>query len=567
MPYKTFSISALLGLNQDRNPHELKPEELTVARNAARRATNLVGTRPGCIRMPALDEYESDLVGTPAIQGAVEYRADFDENRSLIVIADAPGAGTNPNSKIWFEDDGRIDDATLPQITVGADNIWRFGIHNNLLWAAGGAATDDIWTWDGDTSTPSAPVIRALTDKNSGDRLRPKFIKTWRGYVLLNGLRGGTSNTNNPALSRYQDFGKDPTDNASWADGNSLGFSSRRVGSDSFGGAFTTGFGTYQDNTNDYLLVLSNTQLVSYVLDQTGTTDFIRNDVIANGCVHQRAFVDLGIDAGDAVYVGRHGVHSLRQSQQFGARESSFLSRKIQQVFDSLNPSRLQFTVGAYDRNNGRVVFAMSTGSSTQHDILMVLDVRNPQSINSRDALWYGPWVIADGVSINDLLYARDASGVFGLYAFTTDGKVLRFDEEVFHDLTDSAYQVNIRTKDESYGSIMLEKRIGDTTVHVQPGGSHSVQVTTEFDYGNRATGPISMEQPDVDQSVLPLTLPFTLGKGDISSDVKLYTMGKGRTIAQRFQNNQADAPFFIGRIERQIAGVGEDTGAETEAA
>src|SRR3990172_1811107 len=563
MAYRNFTIEPLLGLNEDRNPHSLRTGELTKARNATRRSMNLVGTRPGCVSRPVADEYENPLTGDPAIQGAVEYRKDFDEGRALIVIADNPGGTvTNPDSKIWFGDDNRLDDTSPPTITSGADNIWTFGLHSNLLWAAGGASGDDIWTWDGDTAAPSAPVVRALTDKASGNRLRPKFLKSWRGYMLVNGLRGGTSNTNNPALSRYQSFGEDPADDVSWEDGNSLGFFSRRVGADAYGGAFATGFGTYQDNNGDFLLALSNDQIVSYVLDPTGAGDFIRSDVISNGCVHQRAFVDLGPDAGDAIFMSRHGIHSLRQSQQHGRRESAFLSRKIQQTFQLLNPSRLDLTCAAYDRQNGRIVFVMSTGSSTQHDILMALDVRHADSLNAQDALWYGPWVISGGVSINHLLYARDQNDIFRLFAFTTDGRALTFEEDVFHDLADSAYEVVIRTNDESYGSIALEKSVGDVMIHVQPGGDHTIEMSTEFNYGIRSVSQ-TLSQPAIFQPTLPVTLPFTIGMGEISSDVKVYATGRGRTVASKLRTNQADSPFFIGRIERQIEGAGEDAGAE----
>lgn len=566
MAYRPVAIEALLGLNEDENPHALKPGELTSARNAARRSTTLVGTRPGCVALGAGEDYENALVGTPAIQGAVEYRQNFDAGRALVTIANNPGAGTDPNSKIWVEDDKRIDDTVTPVITAGADNIWTFALHNNLLWGAGGAAADDVWTWDGDQATPSAPVIRALTDKASTNRLRPKFVKEWRGYVLVNGLRGGASDSNNPAISRYQTFGTDPTVDGNWLDGNSLGYANTQVGTDAFGGAYTTGFGQYQDNRGDFLIVLSNNQLVSYIRDPSGSTDFLRNDIIANGCVHQRAFVDLGPDAGDAIYQSREGVHSLRVSQQHGTSENAFLSRKIETTFNSLNPNRRELSCAAYDRKHGRIVFAWSTGSSARHDILMALDVRDPETLNSKDALWYGPWIISGQLNINHLLYARDNSGNFHLYAFTTAGRVLRFDEDVFHDVATGAYEVVVQTKHEAYGSIALEKRLGDTMVHVQPGGSHAIQVSTIWNYGEKVTGPLALRQPDTSAPVLPVVLPFVVGADEISSDVKLYTSGRGRAVAQQFYHNAADEPFFLGRIERQVAGAGEDTGAATQA-
>ena len=581
MPYKSFNLVPLLGLNEDKNPLGVRQNDLTITQNAVRRDSNLVGTRPGCVELATGEDYEDPLTGTPAIQGAAEYRKDFDAGRALIVVADAPGAGTHPNSKIWYEDDARLDDSTTPTITAGADNIWTFAVYQNKLFAAGGATSDDVWYWDGDQATPSAPTVLSLTDKNSGDRLRPKFVFQKWGYIFANGFRedasatGYPSNTNNAAISRYADFARDATDNNNWGDGNSIGFKSTSVGTSTYGGAYATGFGSYSDNEGDFLLILSNLKIAAVVRDPTGLDDFRVTDEIANGCVSQRAFVDLGIDAGDAVYVSREGIHSIRQSQQFGAKESSYLSRKIQETFNSLNKSRLEYTVAAFDRRHSRVVFAFSTGSNTKHDILMTLDVRDPQSLTAAGALWYGPWYLPSGVNVNDLKYLRDSNDEFYLYAFTQTGEVLRFVEDNYHDYSTSgntAYEVVIRTRDENYGDLSLEKRIGDTTVHMSPGGSYGVQMTTEFNYGSRISGPVQLRQPATSNPVFndgggTLLLPFTLGSGETSSDIKVYTSGKGRTISQRISHNVADEPFFVGAISRQIAGVGEDIGAATEAA
>ena len=120
------------------------------------------------------------------------------------------------------------------------------------------------------------------------------------------------------------------------------------------------------------------------------------------------------------------------------------------------------------------------------------------------------------------------------------------------------------RSAQERSDTTLRHSDIGDTMVHVAPGGSYSVQVSTEFDYGAHVTGPISLRQPAITTATLPVTLPFTLGSGSISSDVKLYTTGRGRAVAQRFYHFAADQPFFLGPIERQIAGAGEDQGARS---
>jgi hypothetical protein len=572
--YKNVTVGPFDGLNLDQNPLAVGKNELRVADEIARR-DSWVGTRPGAARLGSGEDYENAITSNPAIQGAVEYRKDFDEGRRLIVVAHSSTA----NRKVWYEDAAQLPAISAGTITTNADYIWSFGIHNNLLWGTGGpagrsqVATESIWTWNGDVA--SGPQERALTNKADGARLRPKFIRAWRNYVLMSGLQttGGTNTySNNPMVTRFATFSEDPTDDAKWLDGNTIGFAAtgssifERAGIDSYGGAYSTGFGDYQDNEGDFLLLLSNIGITAVKLDPVN--DFRVTDTIPNGCVHERAFVNLGLDSGDAVYVSEAGVHSLRQSQMFGGKADTFLSWKIRDFWKTLNRSRLPFTCATYDRENGRVLFAFTTGSESSHSVLYCLDVKGiDKELTAENARWYGPWRIrADSTgstfkSVNHMSYMRDTNERWWVYIFTTDGNVLRFDNDSYMDMGANGYSCVMQTRDYVFGDLVAEKRVGDAIITTGGATSeYSISVATVFDFGRRrnSTG-LSMKGGG--RTVVGAVVGSLVSTDFTTGSDKVYLTGRGRSVGLEFSHNGVNQPFYIGAASVRVANAGEDIG------
>ncbi len=580
MAFRQFSTGILEGLNEDENPHALKNGELVEATNAAR-IGNAVGTRPGTLRPGSGEDYENKLPQVSAadvpIQGMFEYRSDFDANRRLIVLAD------HGTEQIFYQDNARLATSSPKiQITAGQDNHWTFGTHNNLLWAAGGAPTDDIWTWDGVAGVGTAAIERALTDKGTSERLRPKYVFTWRGYVFLRGFRVVTTATasNNPITTRYATFGSDTTLDASWLDSNTIGFNATRPGMDAYGASFATGFGRYQDNDGDFLLLLNNRGISSVRL--APGVDFAISDSIANGCVSQRSFVSLGLDSGDAVYLSDKGIHSLRQSQQHGSRADTFLSWKIRKTFATLNKSRLADAVGAYDDVEGWVVFAVPTGADSFNSLLLVLDTKDLGNITAENARWYLWTLEGAGASspvvplrINEMVFARgETRDERRLYFGTTVGDVGYITTDVFSDFAQDgaaaeAYSVQFRTKDRSdFASTgvqdvshgMLDaKTLGDVMVSLRPGGGHNPSIRFVFDYGNTISDPRTMTMPT--SGAVFGTDVFGTGIFGTSSETrnsKVYGTGNGQTVGFRFTHSTANEPFLVNRVDYEIEVSGE---------
>lgn len=568
--YQTQTTGVLAGLNEDENPHSLKDNELTKGQNLARFGREM-GTRPGLVRPGSAEDYENALADAGPVQGLFEYRQNFDAGRRLLAVSESSGGNASAQGAgVFYEDAAELDlNTNSVRVTNGQDHLWSFAENQNNLFAAGGeftsaASADDIWYWDG--TVGNAVNVLALTD-SSGNRIRPKFIINFGGYMVINGMRGGTISDNNPAVTRYATFGAAPTSTNSWPNGNTIGFNAAALaGVTDFGKLYTTGLARYEDNSGKFLMVLGNSAIASAKLNVNN--DFEVTDGIPNGCVHHRAFVSLGLDAGDAVYMSDRGVHSLRQSQTHGVKEDTFISWKIRKTFSALNQSRLQFSVGAYDFLRGRVVFAVSSGSDTKHDTLLCLDVKDQNTLTASDAVWTiwkitgTPSGFSEKLTINDLLFARDASGDHHLYAGTNTGDVIRFSEETFSDL-DTAYPVELQTKHRDYGSSGTDKKVGDWYVTLSPPGNYTVTGRVVFDFG-RASG----SGRAIDMNV---STGASWGSAVWGQDVwpsgsetflkKVYGAGAGATVAFNLSNSGKNEPFRVSKIDHDIAVVGEEVG------
>ena len=226
------------------------------------------------------------------MQGIHEFRQGRDDGRQLVVVA---------NGKVYRTEDTEVTSSS-PTITAGAQYLWSFANHQSLMYAAGGASGDSIWTWDGNTSN-------AATARLAGLGLRPKYVFAKFGVLFLAGFQTGTDFFNNPLVARYSNYGETTTDETSWPTSNCIPgeLLGENPGVGVWGEEVSTGLASYQDNRGDFLLFLTSKRILAFKLSNvtSNANRFIQTDAIANA---QHAFVDLGYDQ-VAVYVSRHGVH------------------------------------------------------------------------------------------------------------------------------------------------------------------------------------------------------------------------------------------------------------------
>lgn len=566
--YLPVEIADWGGLNEDENADGLANNELTQADNVWRLGSTLA-TRPGTRRDGAGD-WDGTATGTgagDACQGAAEVSIGFDATKHRIAIFDG---------EVYNAHDNTMDKTTNTiAITAGGssgDNYWTFaqmrGSGVSKLYAVGGAITtpDDFWSWPIALGAATPLLSEAAGDITWGGTYPgARFLFPKWNRLFINGM-DGTGTDDGPMIGRYCELGNGDE----WPQANTIGGVNTIGALTSDGSEFSTGWGEFESNRGDWLLFLTNRALYPYVQGTSALIGFgagpIRwsGDRIATGCVSQRAFVNLGTDAGDAIYLSDKGVHSLRQSQAHGNKASQFLSWKIRNTFKTLNFSRLKFASGVYDEENGYVLFAVSTGSELQNNLILALDIRDADAdgITAETARWY-LWRTAGTDHRPALLFSgRELTGTDEgrrrAYMATYDGNIVQFNDDVYADLG-SAYQARMRTKHFDMGRPGRQKVAGDTVLWVGPRASYSPTLTVTFDFGRR-TSPAQPIDMTGDASVLGTMIlgqdPMGTAEGLIP--VRLYSLGAGETISHQIQHSGGGEPFRVGKIVQDVDVTGE---------
>ena len=583
-PFVPVDYRVWLGLNEDENPNALKDGELSASLNCAQLGS-MLGTRPGLEREASGEAYENPMpvtatvTGDESIQGIHDFRNTVTfgagtRGTDVELLVVTLGNTTNDLSEVWTDDDTALaaGDVTM---THGQDNVWVATTFQDDAWFAGGAHDDSFFYVD--PITPGAPTKVDIPNLSGTPTTGfPKFVTTKWGHMFVNGIftTSDRDNTYNEMITRHHTIGTDPKTAANWAIGNSIGTGGRvgdLGGLSDWGDEYTTGFGHYQDAEGSWLLILTNRKIASIIRHPT-TGVFLHDDDIPNGCVHQRAFVSLGLDSGDAIYMSNHGIHSLRQSQQNGGREESFLSWKIRKTFAGLNPARLHLSCGAYDEVEGWVLFAVTQTGQSSHDLILCLDVKNSRELSADSAVWY-LWRTTSAFRVNCMVQSLDVQGKRRVYVGTVasgdKAQVGRFTRGNYTDWG-TGYNCNFTTGFAHQGSPSTEKQLGNLYVDVAPPANYSISGKTIFDYGARNARPFKIQLPGnagtnwgSGPTGDPLWDGFDWGSTtEIVRQKKLYLVGRFHSVAHQFSNSGTNQPFFVAGYTQEMAPVANSRAA-----
>lgn len=556
--YKVVSLPVpFRGLNQDENPTALGDADLTEAENIWFRG-NSCGTRPGIEDEQTGEEYESALTGTPgAIQGGHEFRYAIDASRKHVVIA---------GGAVYSSSGTTVTQGAGVTITSGANNVWTFAEHKDKLYFAGGANADTICSWDGSGNITKVTFQSDTNADGVADTdIDAKYVFQWNGYGFLSGMNG-TKADDNGMVVRYSGL----NDMDSWPIGNTIGGSSAIGGFDAYGDNFTTGFGSYTDSKGDWLMVLTRKRIYAVIQTPDPLTPFYIASTIQNGCVHQDAYVSLGTDSGEAIYLSEHGIHSLRQSQQYGERADRFLSWPIRKLFASINRSRLKYSCGAYWADEGIVAFLVTLGTGSTHNAILALDVKGGQELNAGTARWT-IWRPNSEVILNRIWTARSGSAYSTapnrefLYAGTTASRVCRFNPAATSQSDrGAAFTTRFVTKHFDFGLPGVDKSIGDVWLNIQrgPGTTFSPTLKPVFDYGSRsgASLPFTLTSNGAKLDTFVLDVDY-LGSDDSVQVKHLFGIGRGRSVAWSLETASANQAFWLTQLSYEVGGLGEDQG------
>lgn len=539
------------GLYEDEHPTAIEATYLLRARNVVRKGRT-TGTRPGLIQQDA--DYTSAISGTPGVQGIYEFSRARGTLRTLVVVADG---------EIYSNRTTTLNKATNSVVVSNGDNyLWNFATHANIMYAAGGnAGTDSVWYWDG--SAAPGKFDLATMGITAGARY---IFQKWN-LLFLTGFNG-TAYNDNPMVFRYPDWGTDPRTAANWvatnvAPGQNLG---ENFGPGSYGEEYATGFGSFsQGNQSDYLLHLTNKRIAAYQPNPalTSASDMLLQAfVVDTGCVGQNAFVNLGMDVGDCVYLSKDGVHSLAQSLEHGNAVNRYLSWPIRKTFDALNRSRLKYATGTYWPNEGLVLFLVTTGSASTHNLILCMDIKDADRITPDSVRWY-KWDFT-GINPNYITVGRGTDDAPYCYVGDLAGRVMRFGRNTYNDMG-AAIAADIITKNDDFGLPHKMKNLGDTFVGLQGSGSYQIGHHLLLDDGQR-TGQTSLLSAPGGGA---LWNSFNWGEADWGSNDatirhRISSVGSSPTVSHRFFHSSPDQPFWITSLSQEVfvSGATQDSDA-----
>lgn len=551
-------LRTLGGLNEDEVPTALLPGQLRFAENCIRRGS-ATGTRPGVTYGDA--DYNEVIDTTPdAIQGIHEYRYNAGASRVLLAIEDGDVYVDHANANVLDKTTNSV------QITAGDSNFWTFADYQDKVFATGGsvATQDDIWWYDGTNPLDKLDPVTDLGLTNT-----PKYVFEKWNVLFLGGFTGASTGSDNPMLSRYSNYAEDATLAVNWPASNSIPgvLLDENFGVGSFGSEYNTGFGSFQDNRGDFLLFLTNKRIMSFQPRNpiTSNADMFRLvDTIATGCVSQNAFVDLGVDVGDAVYMSEDGIHSIVQSQEYGDKANALLSWDIRRTWDNLDREKMDQAYAAYWQTEGIVLFLVSEGSGT-NNLILAMDIKGAQRLTPESVRWY-KWRLASGIVPSVMKAARDSNGKPYIYVGGTLGQVCRFERDSYSDLG-QAYRTDFRTFDDDFDMPSKEKDIGDTFFQIQGNGDYEISHQLVLEDGQRNGAVTTVQVP----SAGALFGAGLFGTGKFGSELRtnrqrVASVGSSNTVSQRFFHTGANEPFWVGLVDQQVAvsGPGEDEEANT---
>lgn len=252
------------------------------------------------------------------------------------------------------------------------------------------------------------------------------------------------------------------------------------------------------------------------------------------GGVGHKAAVSVDMD--DVVYGSYKGIHSLATTANYGDFESTFLSQKIQNAFNSWTPGNLKFTSATYVPTINSIFFSVATSAfdDDKQDALWIFNTKNKE--------WHR-WPNIQAKSLSTF----DDSGTKKLLLGRYDGRLAEAQTGDFIDYSNAAIEYKIQTgtiyTDGNVNTIKAYKKLGFL---FRPKGDYTFTATVKID--NFPPQSIAFSQVS---GGAELGTTFTLGESilAVSNTLAPHMLpidGYGRGITVRIDQNAANQQVEI---------------------
>ena len=469
------------GINENISELSKDKAELASAQNVDFFVRNAVRKRNGYIR-----RISSGVNSTNAITGLFEFRLRSGTN---YFVATSGAQLRYDNAGTWTDITGAVT------ITGGQDNKFSFDTYDDILIATNGVDAPIQWTGAGNAAALAGSPPSAM-----------RWVAHYNEHVFLarnatNRSRVYISNQGDPqtwGASDFFDVGQD--------DGQEI-----------------TGLVTLYDR-----MFIFKTRSI-YQLSGTSIGNF-RVDLVSQnvGCISGWS---LAVVENAILFLSDRGFY------EFTGSVPALISDKIQTTLLALNTGRTQFSHGTHYKRRFQYWCAVSNGSSTTHNLVLVYDYLQKA------------WTKFTGINANAFgIEQTTNSSMERLYHGDYSSIVFNQDSgNVDDDSTQTAISANFTTHPIDMGSPELFKRFRYLRMFFDQQGTYNVTVSYLTDFGTQGTSTSVSQSLSGTQSLWgTMTWGVSLWGGAAIIRPRANLRASGHHIEVTVANNSANQPFVL---------------------
>jgi hypothetical protein len=265
----------------------------------------------------------------------------------------------------------------------------------------------------------------------------------------------------------------------------------------------------YAGDSTTYLVVGKDISIGIITGDGTAADPFVYSEVNRDaGLYSHRGLVQ---SRQDIAYLTRKGVSTIQTDMREVGVQYTYISAKVQDAFQEIDPSTGDNSHAYYDWFNSRVRFFIPTAGKTYPNVCWNWDVQYGGWYKTR----YDKEITASFVEKNSIVYLG-----------TSDGRIVEPLRTKGGSFGGNSINSVYKTGYIDFGDTTRRKRIKNAWIYATGAGDYSFSVATTLDYGQRKgdTGTVELNG-----------VPYTWGGGVWTNDPDVYQWGAAPISITRF--------------------------------
>jgi len=438
MAIQTLTIHDFTGgINDNRDPSKIRDNELSQALNVHINKTGDLEARLGQDRVTTT----TAAVGISTATITSIFQAEqATGNEKKLITADV--------TAVFYIENAGAYTKVSHNVTAGSTAmLWRWVIFNDYFIGVADSTGSSYWPvvkW----SATSSSVVTHLGDTVTASITAPVDIAVWNSRVCV--------------AQGVDVYISDASEHEDWRSGDSqiLRFRGARYGEEAI-----TAIYPYRGN-----LIVFKPSSIWEVSPGNGLAETWEINQIGFGigteCRH--TIQDVGFDL---LFYNRQGINSLQDVRDRGGKAvSGRVSEKVYRtIFSLVNVNAIKRAVALYDKNNEEYILAIPTGTNTENDTVVILNVYHTRQ-NGDPSLW--KYEYAYNISC---IAEIPGTGLSRIEVGSYDGHIYVINSD--NDDQGTAFDKKVRTKQFDLGDVSKIKTVHKLLVDMDQGEDFDTEV------------------------------------------------------------------------------------------